>query len=197
MEKKLEQRLEGFMKDEMLSEFEEKLNKTLSAFKKDLSKVRTGLASPSLFEDLKVTYYNQLMPINQVASINTLDQRTVSIQPWDQSLIPEIEKAIHKSELGVTPISDGKVIKVVFPKLTEERRRELLKLIGKMLENTKVAMRNLRRETIEKLKKMEKEKQISKDDLFRKETEVQKILDKYIELSDKAFSEKEKEILTL
>jgi len=184
------------MKDEILEELEERLKKTLLAFKKDLSKVRTGLASPSLFEDVKVNYYNQMMPVNQVASINVVDPRTITIQPWDASLVPEIEKAIQKSDLGVNPISDGRMLRIVFPKLTEERRKELLRLTGKMLENAKVAMRNIRRESVERLRELEKAKQISKDDLFRREGEVQKLLDRYIDLCEKAHKEKEKEILT-
>lgn len=185
------------MKDEILEELEEKLKKTLVSFKKDLSRVRTGFASPSLFEDIKVNYYHQMMPVNQVATINVVDQRTITIQPWDGSLLPEIEKAIQKSDLGVNPVSDGKMLRIVFPKLTEERRRDLLKLVGKMLENARVSMRNLRRESVEKLRSLEKAKQISKDDLFRREGEVQKLLDRYIELCEKAHKEKEKEILTL
>jgi ribosome recycling factor len=183
------------MDNEIIEELEEKLKKSLSSLKKDLSKLRTGVASVSLLEDIKVVYYNQPTPLNQVATIGVLDSRTITIQPWDSSVVNEIEKAIQKSDLGVNPSSDGKIIRLAFPKLTEERRRELTKLGGKMLENTKVAMRNVRREINEKLKKMEKDKLLSKDDAFRQQEDVQKLTDKYIETTDKAYLEKEREIL--
>lgn len=183
------------MKDELLEELEAKLKKSLEALKKDLSKLRTGVASLSLLDDVRVMYYNQPTPINQIASLTVPDSRTILIQPWDTSVIGEIEKAIQKSDLGVNPISDGKTIRIVLPKLTEERRKELVKQGAKMLENARVAMRNIRREINEKLKKMEKDKAISKDDLFRRQEAVQKLTDKYIEMAEKVYSEKEKEIL--
>lgn len=183
------------MKDELLEELEAKLKKSLEALKKDLSRLRTGVASLSLLDDVRVMYYNQPTPINQIASLTVPDSRTILIQPWDTSVIGEIEKAIQKSDLGVNPISDGKTIRIVLPKLTEERRKELVKQGAKMLENARVAMRNIRREINEKLKKMEKDKAISKDDLFRRQEAVQKLTDKYIEMAEKVYSEKEKEIL--
>lgn len=183
------------MKDELLEELEAKLKKSLEALKKDLSRLRTGVASLSLLDDVRVMYYNQPTPINQIASLTVPDSRTILIQPWDTSVTGEIEKAIQKSDLGVNPISDGKTIRIVLPKLTEERRKELVKQGAKMLENARVAMRNIRREINEKLKKMEKDKAISKDDLFRRQEAVQKLTDKYIEMAEKVYSEKEKEIL--
>jgi len=185
------------MKSEILGELEEKLKKSLATLKKDLSKLRTGVASVSLLEDIKVTYYNQPTPLNQIATISVPDSRTITIQPWDNSVIGEIEKAIQKSDLGVTPISDGKIIRLAFPKLTEERRKELTKLGGKMLENTKVAARNIRRDINEKLKKMEKDKLLSQDDLHKHQEDVQKLTDKYIEMADKTYLDKEKEILEI
>jgi ribosome recycling factor len=185
------------MKNEILEEIEEKLKKSLTTLKKDLSKLRTGVASVSLLEDIKVTFYNQPTPLNQVATIAVPDSRTITIQPWDNSVISEIEKAIQKSDLGVNPISDGKIIRLAFPKLTEERRKELTKLGGKMLENTKVAMRNVRRDMNEKLKKMEKDKLVSKDDLHKNQEEVQKLTDKHIDIAEKTYSDKEKEILEI
>ena len=155
------------------------------------------MASISLLEDIRVSYYGQLTPLNQVATISAPDSRTITIQPWDASSIGEIEKAIQKSDLGVNPMSDGKMIRLVFPRLTEERRRELTKLGGKMLETTKVAMRNVRRDTNEKLKKMEKEKALSKDEAFRLQEEVQKTTDKYIGMAEGIYAEKEKEILEI
>lgn len=185
------------MKNEIIDELEDKLRKSLSALQKDLSKLRTGVASVSLLEDIKVMYYNQPTPLNQVAAIGVPDSRTITIQPWDSSVVNEIEKAIQKSDLGVNPSSDGKIIRLAFPKLTEERRKELTKVGNKMLESTRVAMRNVRREINEKLKKMEKDKLLSKDDAFKQQEDVQKLTDKHIEMAEKAYSEKEKEILEI
>jgi ribosome recycling factor len=185
------------MNHEVIEELEDKLKKSEAALKKDLSKLRTGVASVSLLEDIKIDYYNQPTPLNQVAAIGVPDSRTITIQPWENSVINEIEKAIQKSDLGVNPMSDGKIIRLLFPKLTEERRRELTKLGSKMLENTKIAMRNVRRDINEKLKKMEKDKALSQDDLRKQQDEVQKITDKHIEVAEKIYLEKEKEILAI
>lgn len=185
------------MNHEITEELEDKLKKSLVSLKKDLSKLRTGVASVSLLEDIKIDYYNQPTPLNQVAAIGVPDSRTITIQPWENSVINEIEKAIQKSDLGVNPASDGKIIRLSFPKLTEERRRELTKVGSKMLENTKIAMRNVRRDINEKLKKMEKDKVLSQDDLRKHQDEVQKITDKHIEIADKTYSEKEKEIMAI
>jgi ribosome recycling factor len=185
------------MNHEVIEELEDKLKKSETALKKDLSKLRTGVASVSLLEDIKIDYYNQPTPLNQVAAIGVPDSRSITIQPWENSVINEIEKAIQKSDLGVNPMSDGKVIRLLFPKLTEERRRELTKLGSKMLENTKIAMRNVRRDINEKLKKMEKDKALSQDDLRKQQDEVQKITDKHIEVAEKIYLEKEKEILAI
>ncbi|MGA3173181.1 MAG: ribosome recycling factor [Syntrophorhabdales bacterium] len=185
------------MASEVIAEFEEKLKKSMNTLKKDLSKLRTGVASISLLEDIRVAYYGQATPLNQIATIAAPDSRTITIQPWDSSSIGEIEKAIQKSDLGVNPMSDGKVIRLVFPRLTEERRKELVKLGGKMLETTKVAMRNVRRETNEKLKKMEKDKALSKDEAFKLQEEVQKTTDRYVGAAEGIYSEKEKEILEI
>jgi ribosome recycling factor len=183
------------MNNELLGELEEKLQKSMNALKKDLSRLRTGVASPSLLEDIRITYYDQPTPLNQVASISSPDSRTIAIQPWDTSSIGEIEKSIQKSDLGVNPLNDGKIIRLVFPKLTEERRKELVKVGSKMVEGTRVSVRNIRREMNEKLKKMEKDKTLSKDDLFKLQEDVQKVTDKYIALSESIYAEKEKEIL--
>jgi len=185
------------MADAVKAEYEERLKKSIGTLKKDLSKLRTGVASISLLEDIRVSYYGQLTPLNQVATISAPDSRTITIQPWDASSLGETEKAIQKSDLGVNPMSDGKVIRLVFPRLTEERRKELTKLGGKMLETMKVAMRNVRRDTNEKLKKMEKEKALSKDEAFRLQEEVQKTTDRYIGIAEGIYAEKEKEILEI
>jgi ribosome recycling factor len=185
------------MNSEIGEELEDKLKKSLVALKKDLSKLRTGIASVSLLEDIKIDYYNQPTPLNQVAAIGVPDSRTITVQPWDNTVINEIEKAIQKSDLGVNPASDGKIIRLSFPKLTEERRRELTKVGSKMLENTKIAIRNVRRDINEKLKKMEKDKVLSQDDLRKHQDEVQKITDKHIEMAEKIYLEKEKEIMAI
>jgi ribosome recycling factor len=151
----------------------------------------------TLIEDIKVSYYNQPTPLNQVATIGVPDSRTITIQPWDGSVINEIEKAIQKSDIGVNPVSDGKVIRLSFPKLTEERRKEVTKMGAKMLESMKVAMRNVRRDINEKVKKMEKDKLLSKDDVHKGQEDVQKLTDKYIEMAEKTYSDKEKEILQI
>jgi ribosome recycling factor len=185
------------MSREVIEEFEEKLKKSMNSLKKDLSKLRTGVASISLLDDIRVNYYGQPTPLNQVATISAPDSRTITIQPWDTSSIGELEKAIQKSDLGVNPMSDGKIIRIVFPRLTEERRRDLTKMGGKMLETARVAMRNVRRETNERLKKMEKEKALSKDDAFKLQEEVQKTTDKYISAVESIYGDKEKEILEI
>jgi ribosome recycling factor len=185
------------MKNEIVDELEDKLNKSLATFKKDLSKLRTGTASISLIEDIRVSYYNQPTPINQVAAISVPDSRTITIQPWEASIIGEIEKAIQKSDIGVNPMSDGRLIRLSFPKLTEERRRDLTKMGGKMLEGTRVAMRNVRRDMNEKLKKMEKDKLLSQDDLHKHQEDTQKLTDKYIQIAEKTYADKEKEILEI
>lgn len=185
------------MKSEIIGELEDKLNKSLSTFKKELSRLRTGVASVSLLEDIRVSYYNQPTPLNQVAAIGVPDSRTITIQPWETSIIGEIEKAIQKSDIGVNPMSDGKMIRLSFPKLTEERRRELTKLGGKMLESTRVAVRNVRRDMNEKLKKMEKDKLLSQDDLHKHQEDIQKLTDKYIQMAEKIYADKEKEILEI
>jgi ribosome recycling factor len=185
------------MSSEVMEEFEAKLGKSASTLRKDLSKLRTGVASISLLEDIRVNYYGQPTPLNQVATISAPDSRTITIQPWDTSAVGEIEKAIQKSDLGVNPVSDGKIIRLVFPRLTEERRKDLSKLGGKMLETAKIAMRNVRRETNEKLKKMEKDKILSKDDVFKLQEEVQKTTDRYIGMVEAVYAEKGKEILEI
>ncbi len=144
------------MSNDVMTELEDKLKKSLAALKKDFSKLRTGVASASLLEDIKIDYYKQPTPLNQVATIGVPDSRTITIQPWDNTVIAEIEKAIQKSDLGVNPMSDGKTIRLTFPKLTEERRKELTKQGSKRLEGTRVARRNVRRDINEKLKKLEK-----------------------------------------
>ena len=185
------------MEEKIVKEVEAKMEKTLSALKTDLNKVRTGRASLALFDDIRIDYYGTPTPLNQMATLAVPEPRLITIQPWDPSIIGEIEKAILKSELGVTPASDGKIIRIVIPRLTEERRKELVKVVKKMSEATKVAIRNIRREANEQLKGLEKNKKISQDQLRQWMDRVQTSTDKFIEKVDGALSVKEKEILEI
>lgn len=183
------------MKDEVLSELREKMSKTAEALKKDFSRIRTGRASTALLEGIKVACYDAKMPLDQVASISVPESRLIMIQPWDLSIIKQIEKSILKSELGLTPSNDGKIIRIPIPPLTEERRKDLAKLAYKMSENNKVTLRKHRREANEMFKNLKKEKEISEDEYFMAHDDVQKITDEHIKKIDKITSEKEKEIL--
>ena len=183
------------MKDEILSELKDKMNKSINVLKKELNKIRTGRASTALLEDLMIDCYDTQMPLKQVASISIPESRLILIQPWDKSIIGNIEIGILKSELGLTPVNDGKVIRVPIPPLTEERRKELVKLIKKVGEDIKIAIRNNRREANEMFKELKNEKEISEDDYRRSLNEVQKITDEFIEKVSEIVGEKEKEIM--
>jgi ribosome recycling factor len=183
------------MDDKTYTESLAKMEKTLSSLKTDLNKIRTGRASLALFDDIRVDYYGISTPLNQMATLSVPEPRLITIQPWDTSIIGEIEKAILKSELGVTPISDGKIIRINIPRLTEERRKDLVKVVKKMAEGAKVAIRNIRREANEQLKGLEKNKKISQDQLHQLMDKVQKSTDQYIEKVDGVLTAKEKEIL--
>ena len=159
--------------------------------------VRTGRASLALFDDIRVDYYGTQTPLKQMATLSVPESRLVIIQPWDPQMIGEIEKAILKSELGVTPTSDGKIIRITIPRLTEERRKELVKIVKKMGEGGKVAVRNIRRDANEDLKRMEGDKAISKDELHQNMEKVQNITDSFIGKIDDVLSAKEKEILEI
>jgi ribosome recycling factor len=185
------------MEENILPEVESKMEKTLAALKSDLAKVRTGRASLGLLDHIRVDYYGTPTPLQQVATLAVPEPRLITIQPWDTSTIGEIEKAILKSELGLTPMSDGKIIRITIPRLTEERRKELVKLVKKMAEGAKVALRNIRREANDHLKGLEKNKKISQDQLHQLMDKVQTLTDKYIEKADGIFSAKEKEILEI
>jgi ribosome recycling factor len=185
------------MEEKILKDIEAKMEKTLSSLKTDLNKVRTGRASLSLFDDIRVDYYGTQTPLSQAATLSVPEPRLITIQPWDTSITAEIEKAILKSELGLTPSSDGKIIRIPIPRLTEERRKELVKVIKKMAEATKVALRNIRREANEQLKGLEKNKKIPQDQLHQMMEKVQISTDKYIEKVDVALAVKEKEILEI
>jgi ribosome recycling factor len=162
-----------------------------------MGRVRTGRASLAILDGVRVNYYGAPTPLAQVASLSVPDARTILIQPWDSKVLGEIEKAIQKSDLGLTPLNDGKVVRINIPPLTEERRKELVKVIKRMEEECKVALRNLRREANEQLKTAKKDKQISEDDQFKSQDEVQKLIDKLIQKAEEIVKAKEKEVLEI
>ena len=185
------------MDENVIKDVEAKMEKTLSTLKADLGKVRTGRASLALFDQIRIDYYGTPTPLQQAATLSVPEPRLITIQPWDASIIGEIEKAILKSELGLTPMNDGKIIRISIPRLTEERRKELVKVVRKMAEASKVALRNIRRDANEHLKTLEKNKKISQDQLRQWIEKVQTTTDKYIEKADGVLSAKEKEILEI
>ncbi len=185
------------MSEKILNDLGEKMNKTLKNLQGDLNKVRTGRASLALFDDIRVDYYGTPTPLNQIATLSVPESRLIIIQPWDPNMIGEIEKGILKSELGVTPTNDGKIIRLTIPRLTEERRRELVKIIKKMGDGGKVAIRSIRRDANEDLKDMEREKLISQDELHQHLDKIQKVTDGFIQKIDEALNAKEKEILEI
>jgi ribosome recycling factor len=179
------------------SEIKEKIEKTIESLVQRLSEVRAGRANPAILNKVKIDYYGTPTPINQVAGISVPEARMIMIQPWDVSILKEIEKAILASEIGINPNNDGKVIRLVFPELTEERRKDLVKEIKKYAEDAKVSIRNSRRDGIDKAKAMQKDGDITEDELKAAETEIQKITDKYIEEVDKTITAKETEIMSI
>lgn len=183
------------MKDEIVAEAQDGMDKAIAALGRDLNRVRTGRASLSLLDGVKADYYGTATPLNQMASLSVPEPRMILIQPWDQTALPEIEKTILKSELGLTPQNDGKVIRITIPALTEERRKDLVKVVRKMAEETKVAVRGARRDANEMLKDLKKEKEISEDEMYRAQEEVQKVTDEAVARVDEVAAEKEKEIL--
>ena len=179
------------------SEIESKMNKTIEVLKQNFSEVRAGRANPAILNRISVEYYGTPTPINQVAGISVPEARLIMIQPWDASILKDIEKAILASDIGINPNNDGKVIRLSFPELTEERRKELVKDIKKTAEEAKVAVRAIRRDGIDKAKAMQKNSEITEDDLRGAEDTIQKLTDKKIEEIDKVLGDKEKEILTV
>ena len=171
------------------------MGKVIEALKKELKRVRTGRASLSLLDGIKVDYYGTLTPLNQLATMAAPESRLITIQPWDTTVIKEIEKAVLKSDLGLTPSSDGKIIRIAIPPLTEQRRKELVKVVHKISEEYKVSVRNLRRDANELIKDIKKDGKISEDDAFKSQEKIQKITDEHIKLVDECYKEKEKEIL--
>ena len=180
-----------------LNHIEEKMNKTISVLQEDFSEVRAGRANPAILNKIKVDYYGTPTPINQVAGISVPEARLIVIQPWDASLLKEIEKEILKAEIGINPNNDGKVIRLAFPELNEERRKELVKEIKKTAEESKVSIRSIRREAIDEAKKMQKDNQMTEDELKGAEDKIQKLTDSKTAEIDKILAEKEKEIMSV
>ena len=180
-----------------IKEFEEKMNKTLDTLYEDYATIRAGRANPHILDKIRVDYYGTPTPLQQVANVSVPEARMIQIQPWESSLIKEIEEMIMVSDLGITPNNDGKVIRLIFPELTEDRRKEIVKDIKKKGENAKVAIRNVRRDANDFFKKQNKDNLISEDEYKNIEADVQKLTDKYIAEVDKAVEEKSKEILTV
>ncbi|RMF88498.1 MAG: ribosome recycling factor [Nitrospinota bacterium] len=183
------------MVEQVFKEVERKMRASVDTFRKELNGIRTGRASLSLLDGITVEYYGTPTPLNQVATLSIPESRLITIQPWDPSLIKEIEKAILRSDLGLNPSNDGKVIRIPIPPLTEERRKQLAKLVKKTAEEYRVAIRNIRREGNEQLKTMEKEKAISEDEHRRAMERVQKLTDEYIAKIDELSAQKEKEVM--
>ncbi|OLN29008.1 Ribosome recycling factor [Desulfovibrio sp. DV] len=181
----------------VLKDAEERMKKVLATLEKEFSRLRTGRASSSLLDGVRVDYYGTMTQLDQLASVATPDSRTITIQPWDRKAFADIEKAIMKSDLGLTPVNDGKVIRISIPPLTEERRKDLVKVGKKHTEEAKVAVRNIRRDANEALKKKKNDKKINEDDQHKGQEDVQKLTDSYIVKTDEAFSKKEKEIMEI
>ena len=183
------------MTTEVINSSEDKLKKSLDTLKKDYGTLRAGRATPSLLDKVMVDYYGTPTPVNQMANVTIPEPRIIMIKPYDKGSLKEIEKAIQKSDLGLTPNSDGVAIRLTIPQPTQERRKELVKVVNKKAEECKVAMRNIRRDANEAIKKLEKDKQITEDDRKEAQDKVQKLLDKYIKLVDSTKAAKEKEVM--
>lgn len=185
------------MVEEVLDDLKIEMQKVLDFMKKEFQRVRTGRASISLLDGIRVNYYGTLTPLHQVATLSVPESRLIVIQPWDSTMVEEIEKAIQKSELALNPMNDGKMIRIPIPPLTEERRKELVRLVKKMAEERRVDLRNKRRDSIEILRELKKEKEIGEDALFRYQEEVQKITDGFVAKVDEQSAAKEKEVLEI
>ncbi len=185
------------MASERTKIYEEKMTKTISSLESDYGTIRAGRANPHVLDRITVEYYGVPTPLNQVGNITVPEPRMIQIQPWDSSMIKAIEKAINMSELGINPGNDGKVVRLIFPELSEERRKELNKDVKKKAENAKVAIRNIRRDALDTFKKMEKKKELTEDELKELEDDMQKLTDKYIAEIDKKCDDKCKDILAV
>lgn len=179
------------------TDMEEKMKKTISVFEENLSEIRAGRANPAILNKVKVDYYGVPTPINQVAGISVPEARLIVIQPWDTSILKEIEREILKSDIGINPNNDGKVIRLNFPELNEERRKEIVKDVKKIAEEAKIAIRSIRRDSIDLARKMQKDSEITEDELKTAEEDIQKITDKNIEAIEKILENKESEIMSI
>ena len=182
---------------EQLKKAEERMNRRVDHMRKEFAEIRAGRANPAVLDKVKVDYYGSPTPVNQLAAVSVTEARTLTIQPWDTSLLRNIEKAIQKSDIGINPNNDGKIIRLIFPPLTEERRKLIVKDVQKVAEDTKVQVRNVRRETIEKLKAMKKSGDLTEDDLKTAEKKMQKLTDSFTKKIDEASAAKQKEVLEL
>lgn len=181
----------------VMKETEEKMKKTLTRLEKDLAAIRAGRANPAVLDKVVVDYYGAPTPIQQMAAVSVAEARILVIQPWDMSSLKSIEKAILASDIGITPTNDGKVLRLAFPQLTEDRRKELCKTIKKYGEEAKVAVRNVRRDAMDKLKSMKKNSELTEDDVKNGEKDIQKLTDRYCDDVDKTIADKEKEIMSI
>jgi ribosome recycling factor len=185
------------MDPKLQAETKQRMDKTIEALRGEFAKLRTGRASVAVLDGVRVDSYGSQMALNAVASLSVSDSRTINISPWDKSLLQEIERAIHKADLGLQPVNDGKLIRISIPPLTEERRKDLVKVAKKAGEESKVAIRNSRREANEAVKKVQKDGKISEDDLKKWEAEIQKLTDQYVAQIDTVLANKEKEIMEI
>lgn len=183
--------------DAALAKVEDEMKSRLERFRADLASVRTGRANPQILDPVKVEYFGQLLPLKQVAAVTVPEARVLEIRPWDPTALEAIEKAIQKSDLGIPPRNDGKAVRLQMPTMTEERRREVVRLLGKTAEEARVALRNDRRDAIDRLKKAERAKDISEDERERREEDIQKLTDAYIRRVDEALAQKEREVTTV
>lgn len=183
------------MVEKLKGEVRVKMEKSLETLRHEFSQIRTGRASPALLDAIRVEYYGTMVPIPHIANVSTPEARLLVIQPWDKSTLPAIEKAILGSDLGITPSNDGNVIRLSIPPLTEERRQELVRIVRRLAEDTRVAVRNIRREAVERLRKAQKDGELSEDESRRAQKEVQEITDEYIKKVGEALAQKEAEIL--
>ena len=183
------------MLESIYDDTRESMGKSVASLEKDLNRVRTGRASLSILDGIRVDYYGTMTPLNQMATLTVPESRLITIQPWDVSVIKEIEKAILKSDLGLTPSNDGKIIRISIPPLTEERRKEIVKTVHKICEDFKVSVRNIRRDANDLIKGLKKDGDISEDDAFKSQDQIQKVTDEHVKLIDECYQEKEKEIL--
>lgn len=185
------------MSNEIMKRSEESMNKSIENLKREFTGIRTGKANPGLLDNVKVMYYGQTVPLKQVASIAVPEPRLITVQPWEKTLVPEVEKAIQASDLGLNPQSDGTLIRLPIPPLTEERRKDLVKVVKRLGEETRISLRNIRRDANDQYKQLEKKHDISEDEMHTRQDEVQKLTDKYVEKIEEVVSAKEKEIMEI